>query len=259
MNTLSLVIVGHGRMGRAVEAAARDAGHQIVAIVDPISAQATRDSLIGIASVGAEVAIEFSTPSTAEANCRALLGAGLPVICGTTGWNGALKAVEEEATRNDVGLLWSPNFSLGIAIAFRLTTLASRWFAGAGDFSPWLFEAHHSGKKDGPSGTARRLAELIVEHTPGKTTFGPAPAETVIDHDMLPVAWIRAGSIPGEHRIGWDAPEESFELTHRARSRGVFARGALRAAEWIIGQHGPCHFDEFLDEVIFAPRGPSAT
>lgn len=248
---IQLAIVGYGKMGHAVEMVARESGHSIATTIDPLTRGAEHPDITPETLAGAQVAIEFSTPGAAAANVSALLEAGVAVVCGTTGWDREMDGARQLADDRGVGFVWAPNFSLGVSVLFRLVAEAASCFAATGAFSPWLLEAHHDGKKDGPSGTARRLAQTIVERTPGKTRFGPAPSDRPIDPELLPVSWIRAGTIPGEHRCGWDAAGESFEMIHRARDRRVFAVGAVRAAEWLVGRNGSCTFDEFLDDVVF--------
>ncbi len=251
---IHLAIVGYGKMGQAIERVARESGHSIATTIDPLAPGAEhRDISLGTLA-GARVAIEFSTPESAAANVCALLEAGVAVVSGTTGWDREMDTARHLADERGVGFVWAPNFSLGVSVLFRLVAEAASFFAATGAFSPWLLEAHHDGKKDGPSGTARRLAQSIVERTPGKTRFGPAPGNRAIDPELLPVSWIRAGGIPGEHRCGWDAAGESFEMIHRARDRRVFAVGAVRAAEWLEGRKRSCTFDEFLDDVVFGTR-----
>jgi 4-hydroxy-tetrahydrodipicolinate reductase len=237
-------------MGRAIEAAARHRGHLVALRVDPGCSEGEIAGSVPALLPEIDVALEFSEPAAAAGNVRALLDARVPVVCGTTGWGEALPEARERAREQEVGFLWAPNFALGVNLLFRLVGLASSWLGATGGFAPYLVEAHHDGKKDGPSGTAGRLAELLVEHTPGKTRFGPAPAQGRIDPELVPVGWVRAGAIPGEHRIGWDAAEETIEIVHRARSRELFATGAVRAAEWLEGRSGPFTLDEMLDDLL---------
>ncbi len=249
--SLNVAIVGYGKMGRAIESVAREAGHRIVAIVDPVAADATARAIHADALAGADVAIEFSIPSSGAANIRALLEVGCAVVSGTTGFPAELPALRALADERGVPFLWGPNYSLGIAVLARLVEKVAPWLAAAG-FDPYLFESHHAAKVDGPSGTARRLAELVVAGTPGKTEFGPAPAEGAVPPERVPVAWVRAGAVPGEHTLGWDATAETIEITHRARDRRVFAVGAVRAAQWLVGRPGAQVLEDMLNDVLGA-------
>jgi 4-hydroxy-tetrahydrodipicolinate reductase len=242
-------------MGQAIEAAARERGHAIALRVDPVAGDPGVVPRLPSSLEGVDVAVEFTEPGAAEGNVRALLEAGVPVICGTTGWDSGLEAARQLARDRGVGLLWAPNFALGVHVLFRLVDRAAAWLGGTGEFAPYLVEAHHDGKKDGPSGTAGRLARKLVENTPGKARYGPPPAEGKIEPDQVPVSWIRAGAIPGEHRVGWDAAGETIEIVHRARTRGIFAGGAVRAAEWLAGRRGPFVLDDMLEEMLASRTG----
>lgn len=247
--SLGIGIVGMGRMGAEIERIARERGHDVMLRVDP-SMRGGADASLPEALGRLDVVLEFTEPAAAAGNVRELLGRGVSVVSGTTGWDPEVGSARELANESGAGFLWAPNFSLGVNILFRLVDRAARWLGQAGGFSPYLVESHHDGKKDGPSGTARRLAASLVEGTPGKSGFGPAPADAAIAPDQVPVAWVRAGAIPGEHRVGWDAPGETIEIVHRARQRSVFAFGAVRAAEWLAGRQGAFTIEEMLDDLL---------
>ena len=253
---LRAALVGMGKMGAALGAAAAARGVEIALRIDPKAPGADAREIEGASWEGIDVALEFTAASSAADNCRALLERGVPVVSGTTGWNAELREVRALAAERQVGFLWASNFSLGVQTMMRLVDVAASWFGALPDFAPYLVEAHHRHKLDAPSGTARTLAEKLVARTPGKTHYGLAPADGAVPNDMVPVAWIRAGAFPGEHTVGWDAPEETVEIVHRARSRAVFAHGAVAAAAWLVGRRGPCTIDDFLDDTLPAlPRG----
>lgn len=138
---------------------------------------------------------------------------------------------------------------------FRLAARGAAWFGKAGGYEPFLIEEHHRMKKDGPSGTALRLGEIVLAGTPGKTRVEPAPADRPISPETIPVAWIRAGGIPGNHRIGWDGPGETLEIVHRARDRGVFAHGAVLAAEWLARRQGFFSVDDWMADLLNEETG----
>ncbi len=138
---------------------------------------------------------------------------------------------------------------------FRLVTRAAAWFGQAGCYEPFLVEEHHRMKKDGPSGTALRLGDLLLRATPGKNRLEPAPAAGPISPESIPVAWIRAGTIPGTHRVGWDGPGETLEIVHRARDRAVFANGAILAAEWLSTRRGYFSIDDWMAALLNEETG----
>lgn len=250
-SSLPIVIVGYGKMGRAAEEAAVRRGHRVVARIDRDAATgAERHTINRDSLAGARVALEFTAPAEAPANCTALFDYGLAVVSGTTGWTADLESTRNIARARGASFLWAPNFSIGMQIVFRLAERASRWLSRAGGFDPYLIEEHHNQKRDAPSGTAKRIAEILVAHTTGKTRYGIAPADDTVPADLVPVAWVRAGAVPGTHRTGWDGPGETIELVHRVRDRGVFAAGAVLAAEWLTEHPGVHSLDDMIDALL---------
>lgn len=222
---MKAVIVGYGRMGRAVEEALSERGHSVLARIG------RHGSLDG--ARGADIAFEFTHPAAAAGHVAALLRAGIPTVCGTTGWDPA--PARDLAQRLAIPLLAAPNFSIGVAVLKALVREAARRLAEFPEFEPGILERHHAKKADVPSGTARMLAETLAPLRPG----GTAP----------PIAALRQGGQPGEHEIFFEGPDECLSLAHRARSRKIFAAGAVRAAEWMVaaGPRGPVTFEQFLE------------
>ena len=212
---LRILLVGYGRMGRLVEQLAADAGAEVIGRLT------SGTSLDSTASEGVDVAIDFSSPSAVPHNVPLLAARGISVVIGTTGWQ-AREAELRAAVRDlPVGILAAPNFAIGVNAFFAIAERAAELLARRG-FAPYIHEAHHSAKKDAPSGTALALQSIVAT----------AGGQTV---DM---ASTRAGFIPGTHTVGFDAAAETVTLTHTARDRSVFARGALEAAKWLRGRQG---------------------
>lgn len=213
-----LLLVGHGRMGQIVESLAPTYGFELVAAVTERDADAfTRDY------GRVDVAIDFTVPEAVPVNLPQLASRGINVVIGTTGWLEHETALRAEAKRTGIGVVASANFSLGMNLFMLLAEDAARRFADREDVGAWIHELHHAAKKDAPSGTALMLQRAMIE----------AGYNRDID-----VAATRAGSIPGTHTIGFDGPSETVTLTHQVRDRGVFARGALEAARWLVGRRG---------------------
>lgn len=225
-------------MGHFIEQVARRRGHEIVCIID-------RDNTSDFRSPAfsqADVAIEFSTPATAEANIRAAWLAGIPVVCGTTGWNVQTLRVElcDEAECCQVSrraLLWSSNFSVGVNIFFALNKRLAGLLADYPDYLPSITETHHIHKLDAPSGTAKTLAEDIER-------FRLQVSGTKL---QVPIESIREGEVPGIHTVTWDSPVDTISITHSAKSREGFALGAVLAAEWLKGKTGWHTMEEVLN------------
>jgi len=224
MTALRIAIIGHGKMGRAIESLARAKGHEISAIIGPETPVAT-------ASLnGAEVAIEFSEPGSAAANVIGCVNAGCPVVVGTTGWYDGLPSVASLVEARDGAVLWDPNFAVGVHAVAQLFRRAGEIFAGLASFDAAIVETHHAAKLDAPSGTARML----------QTQYAAA-ADTIV-----PITSIRVGSVPGTHKLLLDGAFEQIVISHEARDRRVFAEGALMAAGWLIGRRGMFTLDDMF-------------
>ncbi|HKN59903.1 MAG TPA: dihydrodipicolinate reductase C-terminal domain-containing protein, partial [Candidatus Acidoferrales bacterium] len=183
---------------------------------------------------GIDAAIEFSTPAAAPENIGRLASLGVNVVTGTTGWSKEMERVRAAVELCGTGLVWSPNFSVGIHIFSQLVSEAARLMASQRDYGAWAWEIHHSAKKDAPSGTLLALVEKM------KAAGYAAP----IDKSSS-----RAGAQPGTHEIGFDSTADTITLRHTARSREGFAHGALRAARWVIGKKGFFEFREIVNEL----------
>ncbi len=243
---MKLALVGYGRMGREVERLALEQGHEVVARLgkgDSLSGDALSEALRG-----AQVAIEFSVPGAAADNLRALAEAGVDAVCGTTGWYDELASVRGAVEAAGTGLVYAPNFSLGVALFTRLVREAARRVDALEPYDVHLHEAHHRHKVDHPSGTARALADEVVRQMTRKAAWREGPPEGAPDPGTLWVSVSRAGEIPGTHVLGLEGPDDRIELRHEARSRAGFARGALEAARWIRGRRGVFSLEAFLDD-----------
>lgn len=246
-------LVGRGRMGEAVEIEAVRRGHAKVGEFDP-GCDGSSETPVDPSTLGnPEMAFEFTEPSAAEQNLVALLQAGISVVCGTTGWmpSPRLQAVLAES---DAGAIIAPNFSIGMLLFSRLAREAGRMLGSAGLHRPWILEEHHTGKKDAPSGTARHLADLIVEVDPRMKIVQEGNPAGLLPEDALQVASLRSGSEPGTHTVGFDGEYDRITLTHRARSRAGFAIGAVIAGEWLIGKSGLQPFEEVVDALLSRPE-----
>lgn len=229
---MRIALIGHGRMGRAVEAAALARGDEIVA-------RLTRGDAIGPATLAdAEVAIEFTRPDAAPDNVRRLVEAGIDTVSGTTGWTPDDSGLRAAVKASGRGVLVAPNFSLGVAFFRRLVAEAARLAAGAPDYDVHLHEAHHRHKLDHPSGTARMLADALVDALPSRTRWEVAPPAGRADPEVVYVSVTRAGEIAGTHIVAFEGRHDRVELRHEARDRGGFAEGALEAARWVRGRPG---------------------
>jgi len=218
-------------MGRMVEAAARQRGHKIVAVIDV-------GNLSDIESDefrSADVAIEFTTPSAAPGNILAALREGVAVVSGSTGWDNRHEEVEKQCRQLAGALLTSHNFSVGMNIFMAINRKLAKIMAGYPGYSPRLKEIHHVHKLDHPSGTAVTLARELMDNYPAKTRW----EETLTgDEHTLPVTVEREGEVCGIHEVSWVSHPDKISIRHEAFSREGFALGAVLAAEWLSGRTG---------------------
>jgi 4-hydroxy-tetrahydrodipicolinate reductase len=212
-----LLIVGHGRMGRLVDALSSEYGFQIAGILTSGNAARPDDW------PEADVAIDFSTAGAVSENARRLAARGTHLVIGTTGWQAEEEALRRELAEFPVGVVFAPNFALGVNLFIALAARAAQLMAERPEFGAWIHELHHRAKRDAPSGTAIAIRDTMQQ----------AGYDAAID-----VASNRVGAIPGTHTVGFDSQAETITLTHTARDRSSFARGALQAARWVNGRRG---------------------
>jgi 4-hydroxy-tetrahydrodipicolinate reductase len=220
---MKLAIIGYGKMGRLIEQLAPEYGITVHARVD------LNDDFAQAA--GSDVAIEFTVPHTVAANVEKIAALGVPLVVGTTGWLGDMDRVRATIEKHGTALIWSPNFSIGVNVFAKLVREAARLLANEPQYGAWAWEIHHNTKKDAPSGT---LIKLVDEMKAGGYS-------RAIDTSSN-----RAGAHPGTHEIGFDSSADTITLRHSARSREGFARGALKAAQWIPGKKGVFEFSEVM-------------
>jgi 4-hydroxy-tetrahydrodipicolinate reductase len=231
---MKLALIGHGGMGRLVEARAREEGHEVATVINSRESSFRAEELAEILG-GHDAAIDFTVAEAVPRHAEACALARVPLVEGTTGWQAQLEDVRRTIERANGALIYGANFSVGVQIFYRVVALAAR-LSRKLDYAPFVEEAHHSRKRDAPSGTALKLRDILAE---------------VYDTE-IPVASTRAGHIPGTHRVGFDSAADTITLTHTARSREGFAAGALVAARWIQGRQGVYEFSETFDEILKA-------
>jgi len=230
---MKLALIGYGAMNRMVNSLARQEGHDVSLILTSKDASRSMEELSELLH-GHDVAIDFSSAGAVFTHAEACARAEVPLVEGTTGWKDEerLRSVFDE---RGGALVYGANFSIGVNLFYRIVSYAAELFQASQGYEPFIEEAHHSRKRDAPSGTALRLRDRVMEH------FGPKE---------LSVASTRAGHIPGTHRVGFDGTADQVVLSHEARSREGFAAGALMAARWIPGRQGVYEFSQILDDIL---------
>jgi 4-hydroxy-tetrahydrodipicolinate reductase len=241
---MNIAIVGYGKMGKMLEAAARAGGHIVTAVVDPrISGPEPQREGWFYPTIDeaecleqADAAFEFTRPDTAAENLKALAKRKIPVVVGTTGWYDKLDEVKAAVEAAGSSLLWASNFSLGVNLFYRIAWYAAKLADSFPEYDVAGFEAHHNKKADSPSGTAKTLVAGVLERVGRKEravwdTLNRPPAPEELHYPSL-----RLGSLPGVHSLIFDSPADTIEIRHSARSREGFVSGALLAAQWLASK-----------------------
>lgn len=228
---MDLAIIGYGKMGRLIEQLAPEYGFGVRLRLDASnnagSCGITAENFRGI-----RVAMDFSNASAVVQNIARLADLGINAVVGTTGWLQQLEQARSAVRDSGIGLVWSPNYSVGVNIFVQLASEASRRIARHREYGAWAWEIHHASKKDAPSGTLFKVVDEMKRADPGRE---------------ISVGSNRAGAHPGTHEVGFDSAADTITIRHTARSREGFARGALLAARWVIEKHG---WFEFHDVVL---------
>lgn len=241
---MKIALVGYGKMGHMLARAASLRGHEVVCTVDPFAEDANvvtgdvKAMADAIVKSGAEGVIEFSHPTSVLANIRALVPTGIPLVVGTTGWQGELESVKALVAEHGSPFLYSSNFSVGVNLFYRMVSNAARLMAQFEEYDVALFEAHHNQKADSPSGTSLDVARRVMAEMPRKTTLITDPFTRRPEPQELHLASLRVGSVPGTHTVLFDSSADTIELTHTARNREGLALGAVRALEWLSAPDG---------------------
>ena len=233
---MKIALLGHGKMGKAVEKVALERGHEIAGRIT----SANRGEL---KSLKADAAIEFSHPEAAYENVRWCIENHIPVVCGTTGWLSQKQALEKLTLECNGTFFYASNFSVGVNIFFRLNESLANMIRSFNQYQVSIDEIHHTEKKDAPSGTAITLAQGIMKFLKDKKSWVNHETEK---GEELPIHSFRIDQVPGTHQVKYDSPVDSLEIRHVAHSREGFARGAVMVAEWLPGKKGILTMDDFL-------------
>lgn len=228
---MNLAIIGYGRMGHEIEAVAIKRGHIVKLVIDLDNP----DDLNPDNFREIDVAIEFSSPTSAFPNIVKCLEMKKPVVSGTTGWSNRYEEAAEICLKQDTSLIYSSNFSIGVNILFKLNSELAKIMEQHNEYAPSIEEIHHTKKLDAPSGTAITLAESIRQNHDG---FEGWCFDKNKVKNYIPILSIREGTVPGIHNVIWDSDIDSISLRHEAKNRTGFAIGAVLAAEYIRYKKG---------------------
>ncbi len=225
-----LAIIGYGKMGRLIEQLAPDYGFTVALKLDEFN-NTNYEGVTAENFRGIDVAVDFSIPGAVAENVERISALGVNIVVGTTGWTEHVDRVMAAVQKSGIGLVWSPNYSIGVNVFARVAAEAARLLANEPEYGAWAWEIHHATKKDAPSGTLLKLIDEMKN----------AGYTRTIDASSN-----RAGTHPGTHEIGFDSAADTITLRHVARGREGFARGALKAAQWVVSKKGFHEFREIL-------------
>lgn len=240
-NPLKILLIGYGKMGRAIEQAARERGHSMVACIS--DKQGDISHICRAFQPG--MAFEFTSPESAPGNIRALLSAGVPVVSGSTGWLNEWEEIRRHALESNGALFYSSNFSIGMNLLFHLTEVTARFMNFHPEYDIGIEEIHHTEKKDIPSGTAITLAERLIRHIRHKKTW---KVNEESQGEVIGISARRQPAVPGTHTVSFRSAIDTIELSHTAHSRLGFARGAVLAGEWLAGKTGVFSMEDLLKD-----------
>lgn len=244
-NKIKIALIGFGKMGQEVDRLCRESENfEVVSI----SFKNINESLDVKGIARADIAIDFTSRDVVIKNIEQVAKLGKNLVIGTTGWYENLEAVKKLADKYKIGLVYSPNFSIGANVFFKMVSFSSKLFSKFPDYDVYGLEIHHGGKKDSPSGTALKIADEIMENFPSKKSVLVEKSDKQIDPSELHFASIRGGRNPGFHQVVFDSSADGITLSHQAYNRTGFAKGALLAAKFIKNKKG-VHFFEDLFSV----------
>ena len=237
---MKVAIIGYGKMGHEIEQVLLSRGHSVALIIDQDNAH----DLCAEKLAEVDVAIEFTTPTTAYANVRTCIECGTPVVSGTTGWHDKLEELQTLCREKNSTMIWSSNYSLGVNITFRLNRYLAELMNRFEGYNVAIEEIHHTQKKDAPSGTAISLANDILERVERKQRWLNEPTE---EADAIAITSLREGMVPGTHTVTYESADDKIEIKHTLFSRRALALGAVVVAEFVATRKGVFTIDDLFE------------
>lgn len=241
---MKIALSGYGKMGKEIEKIALERGHEIVVKFNDSDDWAGKEDKLA----KADVAIEFSMPQSVVSNIFRCFDAEVPVVVGTTGWFGQLEHVKEVCRKHNRSILYASNFSVGVNLFFEANKVLAKLLNEHEGYEVELEETHHTAKVDSPSGTAITLANQIIDGLDRKDVWKNEKTDKDYELDIISH---RVENVPGTHSVKYESDIDKIELTHTAKSRVGFAKGAVLAAEWLADKKGVYTMSDLLKDVKF--------
>jgi 4-hydroxy-tetrahydrodipicolinate reductase len=236
---VKIAIIGYGKMGKAIERIALEAGHEVIVRIDSEDDWEKYENTFS----KADVAIEFSSPKVVIANICKCFDANVPVVVGTTAWDNELQNIRETCISGNHSMFVAANYSIGVNIFNKISLHLANLMNGQSNYEVKLSETHHIQKADAPSGTAKVLANGIISLVNRKEKW---VNQETLKSDEIGIISHRVDEVPGTHLVTWFSDEDEIEIKHTAKSRIGFAKGALLAAGFLIGKKGFFNMDDLL-------------
>ena len=233
---MNVTIIGYGKMGKEIENVLISRGHNINKIID-------KDSEISFENT--EVAIIFTSPEATFEQIKNCLDANVRVVCGSTGWTEQLHDIENYCRKSNGGFLYSPNFSIGVNLFYKLNDYLNEIMTNHKNYSASILEKHHSEKVDKPSGTAIKIANDIIS----KSDYNSWTLNENENNDKLKIRSEREGDQKGHHSVIFSSDDDIIRISHTAKSRFAFALGAVISAEFLVDKNGVYDMSDVINSL----------
>ncbi len=241
---VKVVLLGYGQMGKMIASLAEDMDVEIVAKLD------MSDDINSLDKIDFDVAIDFTIPMSVEDNFNKIMSLGKSYVIGTTGWYDKIDHFKADTEAANGSCVWGSNFSIGMQTFYKIIENAGKFIDKIDEYDISVNEIHHRRKKDSPSGSAIAIANILLDNIERKTDIEEETCHEQIDKNAIHVSSTRLGAVTGTHTVYFDSQADTIELTHRAKNRTGFAKGALVAAKWIAGRKGFYSFNEVIDDLM---------
>jgi 4-hydroxy-tetrahydrodipicolinate reductase len=242
---MRIAMIGYGKMGKEIERLAKERGWSVDLRIDidtpPVTPAQRKDI---------DVVIHFANAANIVNDISPWAELHKPIVVGTTGWHDQLQKIESIVDKNNIGLIYASNFSLGMNIFFHLIRTASQIMDRFADYDAFVQEIHHKNKLDSPSGTALTMGKIVLENLHRKKVLLNETSHDKISPDQLHISSVRGGAVVGTHTLTFDSAADSIELKHTAKDRSGLALGTLLAAEWIRNKKGLFTMDDLFQDII---------
>ncbi|MCH9753636.1 MAG: 4-hydroxy-tetrahydrodipicolinate reductase [Alphaproteobacteria bacterium] len=241
---MELILVGYGKMGKAIEKVAEGMNITVAKVIN------SPQELLSFKPTPKQIAIEFTSPDQCIRNVEILAKKKISVVCGTTGWYQDIHKMKNIVKENNIGFLYAENFSLGVHLFWESLSKTARLLNKTNLYDVSTFEEHHANKKDAPSGTAKKTAEILIQNFDTKNKFQPTDKkDEIFEKNIVPILYSRKGNVFGQHTVTFESDLDTIEITHNSKGREGYASGATKCAQWLKEKKGFFHIEDYLKTI----------